>query len=86
MRGARIAVGCVGPRPQRLAGAEARLGGWSLADVERRAEEVGAEAAAAVDAVDDLHGSAEYKRDMTRVFVRRALLRGRRSRGGPGEP
>jgi aerobic carbon-monoxide dehydrogenase medium subunit len=74
VRGARIAVGCVGPRPQRLAGAEARLGGWSLADVERRAEEVGAEAAVAVDAVDDLHGSAEYKRDMTRVFVRRALL------------
>ena len=74
VRGARIAVGCVGPRPQRLAGAEGRLGGWSLADVERRAEEVGAEAAAAIDAVDDLHGSAEYKRDMTRVFVRRALL------------
>jgi len=74
VRGARIAVGCVGPRPHRLAGAEARLGGWSLADVERRAGEVGAEAAAAVDAVDDLHGSAEYKRDMTRVFVRRALL------------
>jgi carbon-monoxide dehydrogenase medium subunit len=74
VRGARIAVGCVGPRPQRLTGAEARLGGWSLADVERRAEEVGAEAAAAVDAVDDLHGSAEYKQDMTRVFVRRALL------------
>jgi len=74
VRGARIAVGCVGPRPLRLAGAEARLGGWSLADVERRAEEVGAEGAAAVDAADDLHGSAEYKRDMTRVFVRRALL------------
>ena len=74
VRGARIAVGCVGPRPQRLADAEARLGGWSLAEVERRAEEIGAEAAAAADAVDDLHGSAEYKRDMTRVFVRRALL------------
>jgi carbon-monoxide dehydrogenase medium subunit len=74
VQGARIAVGCVGPRPQRLAGAEARLDGWSLADVEQRAEEVGAEAAAAVDAVDDLHGSAEYKQDMTRVFVRRALL------------
>ena len=71
---ARLAVGCVGPRPQRLADAEARLAGSSLADVERRAEEVGAQAAAAVDGVSDLHGSAEYKRDMTRVFVRRALL------------
>jgi aerobic carbon-monoxide dehydrogenase medium subunit len=74
VRGARIAVGCVGPRPQRLAGAEARLDGWSLADIERRAEEIGVEAVGAIDAVDDLHGSAEYKRDMTRVFVRRALL------------
>src|SRR4029450_9001540 len=63
VRGPPLAGGCVGPRPQRLAGAEARLGGWSLADVERRAEEIGAEAAAAVDAVDDLNGSAEYKRD-----------------------
>lgn len=73
VRGARLAVGCVGPRPQRLAAAEARLSGCSLAEVERRAEEIGAEAAAAVDAVSDLHGSADYKRDMTRVFVRRAL-------------
>jgi carbon-monoxide dehydrogenase medium subunit len=71
---ARLAVGCVGPRPHRVAGAEARLRGWALTDVERRAEEIGVEAAAAVDGVSDLHGSAEYKRDMTRVFVRRALL------------
>jgi carbon-monoxide dehydrogenase medium subunit len=71
--GARLAVGCVAPRPQRLWSAEARLRGSSLAEVERRAEDVGAEAAAAVDAVSDLHGSADYKRDMTRVFVRRAL-------------
>ena len=71
---ARLAIGCVGPRPQRLADGEARLGDCSLAEIERRAEEVGAAAAAAVDAVSDLHGSAEYKRDMTRVFVRRALV------------
>jgi carbon-monoxide dehydrogenase medium subunit len=74
VRGMRLVVGCVGPRPQRLTAAEARLGGWSLAEVERRAEEVGADAAGAVDGVSDLHGSAEYKRDMTRVFVKRALL------------
>ena len=72
--GARLAVGCVGPRSQRLASAEARLRGWSLAELERRAGEIGVEAAAAVDGVSDLHGSAEYKQDMTRVFVRRALL------------
>lgn len=74
IRGARVAVGCVGPRPQRVAAAEERLGGWSLADVARHADEVGALAAGAVEPTSDLHGSAEYKRAMTRVFVRRTLL------------
>jgi carbon-monoxide dehydrogenase medium subunit len=72
--GARVAVGCVGPRPRRAAAAEARLSGWSLADVERHADEVAALAAGEVEPASDLHGSAEYKRDMTRVFVRRTLL------------
>jgi carbon-monoxide dehydrogenase medium subunit len=72
--GARVAVGCVGPRPERLAAAEERLRGWTGEDVARHAGEVAALAARLVDPVDDLHGSAEYKRDMTRVFVRRALL------------
>lgn len=74
IRGACVAVGCVGPRPQRVAAAEARLGGWSLADIPRHAGEVGALAAGAVEPTSDLHGSAEYKRAMTRVFVQRALL------------
>ncbi|HEV8584049.1 MAG TPA: xanthine dehydrogenase family protein subunit M [Methylomirabilota bacterium] len=72
--GARLAVGCVGPRPRRVPAAEERLRGRSLADVERHADEIGAVVAAETEPVDDLHGSAEYKRDMTRVFVKRALL------------
>ena len=72
--GARVAVGCVGPRPRRVPVAEERLRGFTLADVERHADEVGALVAAETDAITDLHGSAEYKRDMTRVFVRRTLL------------
>lgn len=71
---ARLAVGCVGPRPQRIAAAEQRLGGMALADVARHAGEVAELAAREVDPTGDLHGSAEYKRDMTRVFVRRTLL------------
>jgi len=71
---ARVAVGCVGPRPLRVAAAEERLRGWSLDDVARHADEVGELAARAVDPTTDLHGSAEYKRAMTRVFVRRTLL------------
>jgi carbon-monoxide dehydrogenase medium subunit len=71
---ARLAVGCVGPRPQRLPEAEARMRGFTLADLARHAGEVAALAARDVDAVGDLHGSAEYKREMTRVFVQRILL------------
>lgn len=70
----RLAVGCVGPRPQRLREAEGRLRGVSLADLTRHADEIAALAARDVDPADDLHGSAEYKREMTRVFVRRTLL------------
>jgi carbon-monoxide dehydrogenase medium subunit len=74
VRDARVAVGCVGPRPARVAAAEERLRGWSLEEVARHAGEVGAAASAGVEPASDLHGSAGYKRDMTRVFVRRALL------------
>jgi carbon-monoxide dehydrogenase medium subunit len=73
VREARIAVGCVDPRPRRVPAAEARVRGWSPADVARHAAEVGALVAEAVDPVGDLHGSAEYKRAMTAVFTRRAL-------------
>ncbi len=71
--GARVAVGCVGPRPRRIAVAEERLRGRSLDEVERHADEIGVLVAADTDAVSDLHGSAGYKRDLTRVFVKRAL-------------
>jgi carbon-monoxide dehydrogenase medium subunit len=70
---ARLAIGCVGPRPQRSPAAEERLRGWSPAEVARHADEVAALAIHDLDSVDDLHGSAEYKREMTRVFVRRVL-------------
>lgn len=70
---ARLAVGCVGPRPERMGAAEERLRGRSLADVLDDPSEVGTLAARHVDPVSDLHGSAEYKREMVAVFVRRAL-------------
>jgi aerobic carbon-monoxide dehydrogenase medium subunit len=70
---ARVALGCVGPRPERLPRVEAALRGATPGEIARRTPELGALAAEGVDAVDDLHGSAEYKLDMTRVFVGRAL-------------
>ena len=70
---ARVTVGCVGPRPERLGVVESAIHGLSAGEVEHRAADLGALAAEPVRPVDDLHGSAEYKRAMTRVFVGRAL-------------
>jgi carbon-monoxide dehydrogenase medium subunit len=70
---ARLAVGCVSARPHRLVAAERALAGQPLDALERLGDEAGALAAAAVDPVSDLHGAADYKRDLTRVFTRRAL-------------
>ena len=70
---ARLAIGCVDPRPARVPAAEARLRGWPVADLEDSVAEVGARAAASVDPADDLYGSADYKREMVAVFTRRAL-------------
>jgi len=71
--GARLAIGCVTPRPQRLLAAEERLRGFTVAEVSRHADEVATLAMRDVEPLGDLHGSAEYKREMVRVFVRRIL-------------
>jgi carbon-monoxide dehydrogenase medium subunit len=71
---ARIAIGCVNPRPMRMPGAEARLTGAFVTDLERAAREASDIAAAGVDPADDLYGAADYKREMVAVFVRRALV------------
>lgn len=68
----RIAVGCVGPAPVRMPEAEARLRGRALGEAGAALEAAAAAAGEATDAVDDLHGSAEYKQAMVKVFVRRA--------------
>ena len=70
---ARLAVGCVSARPHRIPGAERALVGEALGALDGRGDELGTLAADAVDPVSDLHGSAEYKRELTRVFARRAL-------------
>jgi aerobic carbon-monoxide dehydrogenase medium subunit len=70
VRAARLAVGCVSQRPHRIEAAERALVGRPLGD---SGDEFAALAAAAVDPVSDLHGGADYKRELTRVFARRAL-------------
>ena len=79
---ARIAVGCVSPRPARVSDAERLLNTVTLDaidDVIARAADL---AAASADPDDDVHGSADYKREMVAVFVRRAIrIAAARARG-----
>ncbi|MGH7302218.1 MAG: FAD binding domain-containing protein [Candidatus Rokuibacteriota bacterium] len=69
---ARIALGGAAPTPIRAAAAETALRGEVLTDAVARA----AAEAAAQDAepLSDLMGSAEYRREMIRVWVRRLLV------------
>jgi aerobic carbon-monoxide dehydrogenase medium subunit len=70
---ARIGVGGVEAQPRRIADAEQALRGQAPGDAAFRAA---AEAAAAVvDPLQDLQADAAYRRDLTRVAVRRALER-----------
>jgi len=68
---ARVGVGGAEPFPRRIAQAEAALNGQAPSDAVFRAA---AEAAAAtVDAMEDHQTSADYRRDLVRAVVRRAL-------------
>ncbi|HEY8757393.1 MAG TPA: FAD binding domain-containing protein [Candidatus Limnocylindria bacterium] len=68
---ARIALGAAGPIPLRARDAERSLMGRRLDDAAIR--DAAALAAAATDPIDDLRGSAEYKRTMAVVWTERAL-------------
>lgn len=68
---ARIALGSVGSTPIRATVAENALKGQKANIDSFRA--AAAEVPAVVDPISDFRGSAEYKRDMTAVFTRRAL-------------
>ena len=68
---ARVGVGGAEPFPRRIAEAEAALNGEVPSD---KAFRTAAEAAAvAVDAMGDHQTTAEYRRDLVRAVVRRAL-------------
>jgi carbon-monoxide dehydrogenase medium subunit len=68
---AHVGVGGAEPFPRRIAEAEAALNGQAPGDAAFRAA---AEAAAnAIDAMEDHQTTAEYRRDLVRAVVRRAL-------------
>ena len=78
---ARIGLTNVSPVPMRASNAEAVLSGSEV--TEDVVEAAGQAAAAECDPSADLRGSEDYKRDVTRVLVKRAIRRAvQRAQGG----
>ena len=73
IREARLGVGAVADRPLRLAALERQMIG-ARADAAMCAG-VGAAASAAIEPTEDIHASAEYRKDLIATVVKRALLR-----------
>ena len=67
----RLVVGAVSPKPVRLAEAESMARGKKLTP--ELIERIAADASSRVEPIDDLRGTADYKRHLVNVLVRRAL-------------
>lgn len=70
---ARLALGCVGPKPTRVTEFENMVRGKSAKEVAMWANEFAAIAGRSCDPLADLWGSAEYKRQVVQNLVRRGL-------------
>lgn len=70
-KNARIALGAVAPVPMRAKNAEAMITGKAVD--EELLEQAGVCASTECKPISDLRGSEEYRRDMVRVFTKRAL-------------
>jgi aerobic carbon-monoxide dehydrogenase medium subunit len=70
-RDLRLVVGAVSPRPVRMQHAEEFARGKEI--TEAVLQTISAEASRVVEPIDDLRGSASYKRQLVGVLVRRAL-------------
>ncbi len=80
-RDVRIGLSAVGSTPVRARQTEAALRGQPL--TEERIREAAAVVKSEVDPISDIRGSAEYKRDMAEVWVRRTLQQAvAQARGG----
>ncbi len=69
----KIAVGCAGPAPKRVAEAEALLNGKSKDEAVRLLPQAGALAGRGSDAISDLHGPPDYKEHIVGVLLKRAF-------------
>jgi carbon-monoxide dehydrogenase medium subunit len=69
----RLAVGCIGPRAQRLPDIEFKFKGATLSEAEKIVAEQKSYFRDVLRPVDDLLGSSDYKLHMTRVLVAEAV-------------
>jgi aerobic carbon-monoxide dehydrogenase medium subunit len=67
----RIVLGAVAPTPLRAKGAEALIKGKEI--TEKEIEEAGETAGREAKPITDVRGSAEYRTDMVRLFVKRGI-------------
>jgi aerobic carbon-monoxide dehydrogenase medium subunit len=72
---AKIAVGCAGPAPKRVAEAEAMLIGKSIEEGTRNLASAGQVAGRAAQAISDLHGEQDYKEHIVGVLLKRTFQR-----------
>ena len=69
----RIAVGCAGPAPKRVAEAEALLKGISVDEATRNIAQAGEISGRASQAISDLHGAQDYKEHIVQVLLKRSF-------------
>jgi carbon-monoxide dehydrogenase medium subunit len=82
-RSLRVVVGAVSSTPREIEPAEALAAGPHLTD--DLITEIAETYADAIDPIEDLRGSKWYRKQMIRVFVRRAIEKALANGGGPPE-
>jgi aerobic carbon-monoxide dehydrogenase medium subunit len=70
---ARLVLGCVGPKPLRAADTEEWMARKSHEEIQAGAEELGSQAARMCQPLEDIWGSVEYKRQIVKTLVARAI-------------
>jgi aerobic carbon-monoxide dehydrogenase medium subunit len=69
----RLVLGCVGPKPLRASEAEEWMAGKSRDEIQAGADELGAKAARICQPLEDIWGSVQYKKQIVKTLVARAI-------------
>lgn len=69
----RLVLGCVGPKPLRARDAEGWMMGKSPEEIQAEADAIGTQAARMCQPLEDIWGSVEYKKQIVKTLVARAV-------------